>query len=103
MKRFQIKAVQCDYYSNIYIVSAESEREAKSKVENLTDDEPLSEQKDTYDRTVVELSIVPQSLTVYTVEELFNIDDEECYDKVIRLDDLTDEQKQYLGLHQKGA
>ena len=37
-------------------------------------------------------------IEIYTVEELFDIDDDDQHIEVIKLDDLSDEQKEYLGI-----
>lgn len=39
-------------------------------------------------------------IPIFTVEELFDIDREECNEEVIRISDLTEEQKIYLGITQ---
>lgn len=102
-RSYEIEVTQIDYFSKTFLVNAQSEAAAKEKVSQMVCDEPLDTQKDTYDVTETELKIRPRTIEVYTVESLFDIDKEECSEEVLLLSDLTDEQKEYLGLQQKGA
>lgn len=98
MKHYEIEVTQTDYYSKIFRLMAESENEAKEKALLLVQENPLDTLTDTYDTTNLSVKVKAKAIQVYTIESLFDINTEECNDKVILLNDLTYEQKIYLGL-----
>jgi hypothetical protein len=72
-----------DNYPTVGSLKAKEEAEDK-KWFNIGDDSMDNEEE--------------SGIQVYTVEELFDIDDENQHIEVIKLDDLSDEQKEYLGI-----
>lgn len=103
LRSYEIVVKQIDYYSKVFLVNAESENSAKEKVTQMVYDDPLDTQKDTYDVTETELRVRPKAIELHTIESLFDPDKEDCNDEVVLLSDLTEEQKEYLGLQEKGA
>jgi len=98
MKTYEIEVTEINYYKKTFQIRAESEEAAKENAKQMVFEDPLDDQKDTYQTTEMEIVVKPKLLKVHTVESLFNVDKQECDDEVIRLEDLTDDQKEYLGL-----
>lgn len=98
MKTYDIEVTEINYYSKILNVRAESEETAKRFAKQIVFEYPLDNQKDTYQTTELEFQIRTKPLKIHTLESLFNPDKDECVEEVILLEDLTDDQKEYLGL-----
>jgi len=98
MKNYDIEVTEINYYKKLLTIKADSEGNAKEIAKQMVSEDPLDNQWDTYLTTEVEIKIIPKPLEVHTVESLFDIDREECNEEVILIDDLTDDQKRYLGL-----
>ncbi len=98
MKTYQVRVTQTETYCNVIDVEAPSEAVAIRIVEERFTLESLSDEKNTYQgcETVVEIDDAPPA--VHTVEELFDIDEEDSNIEVIRVDDLSRRQKELLGL-----
>lgn len=97
-KTFKVKVQQIETYSDVIEIEASCEDEALAKVEARFTIESLADMKNTYQELEMEVEIVSEQPRMYSVEELFNIDDEACGEEVIKVGDLTDEQKRFLGL-----
>lgn len=97
-KTYPIKITQTETYSTVIDVEAESREAAIIMMQEKYTLESLADEKNTYEGcdTVVEICMEPPA--VYTVEELFNIDEEESDIRVIKVDDLSDTQKEFFGL-----
>jgi hypothetical protein len=95
---YEIEVKQTDFYSKSFTVTAESEKDARQMIRDLILEKPLASLKNTYDTTEIDMTVIPKHLKVHTVEALFNINEDECDVRVILLDDLTDEQRAYLGI-----
>ncbi|HEY9045036.1 MAG TPA: hypothetical protein VIN08_04040 [Ohtaekwangia sp.] len=98
MKNYDIEVTEINYYKELLTIKADSEGNAKETAKQMVSDDPLDNKRDTYLTTEVEIKVIPKPLEVHTVESLFDIDREECNEEVILIDDLTDDQKRYLGL-----
>lgn len=98
MKHYNIEITEINYYKKMLTIRAGSEEDAKQIATQMVFEDPLDNQRDTYLTTEMELKVIPKPLEVDTVESLFDIYKEECNEEVILIDDLTDDQKRYLGL-----
>lgn len=97
-RTFKVQIKQIETYCDIVEVEASCEDEAVAKVEVQFTLESLADMKNTYEGTETEVEVVQREPGIYTVEELFNLDEEQCDQCVIKVDDLTDTQKRSLGL-----
>lgn len=95
MKTFKLKITQTENYSKIVDIEAPTLEEAIKQIEASLDEIGLSEMKNTYDGTETEISKI---LTTHEVETLFDAGKEYNDEQVIKVSDLSDIQKKYLGL-----
>jgi len=95
MAKFTFKVTQTDSYAKLFTVDAEDLKSATKQLEKDLEACPLETQSGTLEYSVQDLKPIPE---IHTPEQLFNIDEEESDEQVIRVADLSDEQKKYLGL-----
>jgi len=97
-KTYPIKITQTETYSTVIDVEADSREAGIIMMQEKYTLESLADEKNPYEgcKPLVEIYMKPPA--VYTVEELFNIDEEESDIQVIKVDDLSDTQKEFLGL-----
>jgi hypothetical protein len=97
-KNYRVLVEQVDRFSHEFIVSAMSEKEAKTIVEKMVEEEPLDSRKNTFDGTVITATLIDSPVQVHTVEALFDIDKDISDEEVILVDDLSRKQKTFLGI-----
>jgi hypothetical protein len=97
-KTYLIKITQTEAYSTVVDVEADSREAAIIMMQEKYTLESLADEKNTYEGCDTRVETYMEPPAVHTIEELFNIDEEESDIRVIKVDDLSDTQKEFLGL-----